>query len=83
MIPIIEEGVEMKRNENSRVGLSHELQHSFDVDKKFATYETNGNGIKLMEVTLLIQRIRLEEKQSDPKELNMVERKYLKTIGVT
>ena len=28
-----------------RIGLAHELQHSFDVDKKVATYERTKNGI--------------------------------------
>ena len=34
-----------------RIGLAHELQHSFDVDKKVATYERTKNGILLMGYT--------------------------------
>ena len=33
-----------------RIGLAHELQHSFDVDKKVATYERTKNGILLMDI---------------------------------
>lgn len=72
-----------KEMRTPRVGLSHELQHSFDVDKKFATYETTENGIKLMEVRAVNTENKIRRKQVILKELNMVERKYLKTIGVT
>ena len=56
-----------KEMRTPRVGLSHELQHSFDVDKKFATYETTENGIKLMEVRAVNTENKIRRKTGDPK----------------
>ena len=36
-----------------RIGLSHELQHSSDVDKGIMSYENIGNGIPMREICLL------------------------------
>ena len=55
-----------KEMRTPRVGLSHELQHSFDVDKKFATYETTENGIKLMEVRAVNTENKIRRKTGDP-----------------
>ena len=58
-----------KEMRTPRVGLSHELQHSFDVDKKFATYETTENGIKLMEVRAVNTENKIRRKTGDPKRI--------------
>ena len=59
------------RHENERrtprVGLSHELQHSFDLDKKIATDETTENGIKLMDVRAINTENKIRSKTGDPK----------------
>ena len=50
-----------------RVGLSHELQHSFDLDRKLATYEKTENGIKIMEVRAVNTENRIRKRTGDPK----------------
>ena len=50
-----------------RIGLAHELQHSFDVDKKIATYERTKNGILLMEVRAINTENRIRKVVSAPK----------------
>lgn len=50
-----------------RVGLSHELQHSFDLDKKYATDETTENGIKIMDVHAVNTENKIRRKTGEPK----------------
>ena len=62
------------------VGLSHELQHSFDVDKKLATYETTENGIKLMEVRAVNTENKIRRKTGDPKRIEYGGKKIPKKL---
>ncbi|TCO96380.1 RHS repeat-associated protein [Bacteroides heparinolyticus] len=52
-----------------RIGLAHELQHSFDVDKKIATYESTKNGILLMEVRAINTENRIRRVVGAPKRI--------------
>mgnify|MGYP000401699161 FL=1 len=69
-----------KEMRTPRVGLSHELQHSFDVDKKFATYETTENGIKLMEVRAVNTENKIRRKTGDPKRIEYGGKKIPKKL---
>ena len=50
-----------------RIGLAHELQHSFDVDKKVATYERTKNGILLMDIRAINTENRIRKVIGEPK----------------
>ena len=49
-----------------RIGLAHELQHSFDVDKKVATYERTKNGILLMDIRAINTENRIRKVIGEP-----------------
>ena len=59
------------RNDNGirtpRIGLAHELQHSFDVDNKMATYERTKNGILLMDVRAINTENKIRKVIGEPK----------------
>ena len=50
-----------------RIGLAHELQHSFEVDKKVATYERTKNGILLMDIRAINTENRIRKVIGEPK----------------
>ena len=50
-----------------RVGLSHELQHSSDLDKGIFISETTENGIKMIEVRAVNVENRIRKQTGDPK----------------
>ena len=63
-----------------RVGLSHELQHSFDVDKKMDTYETTENGIRLREVRAVNTENKIRKRTGDPKRIEYGGKKIPKEL---
>ena len=52
-----------------RVGLAHELQHSFDLDKGIATEERLSNGIKLMDVRAVNRENKIRRILREPKRI--------------
>lgn len=65
-----------------RIGLAHELQHSFDVDKKVATYERTKNGILLMDIRAINTENRIRKVIGEPKERCMEPKSTERIIGV-
>ena len=61
-----------------RVGLSHELQHSYDADQGTMTREITENGVLLIEVRAINTENKIRMKTGDPKRTNMEEEKCLK-----
>ena len=50
-----------------RVGLSHELRHSYDADKGIMTQEETENGVLLIEVRAINTENKIRMKTGDPK----------------
>ena len=50
-----------------RIGLSHELQHSSDVDKGIMSYENIGNGIPMREIRAINTENKIKKKTGDEK----------------
>ncbi|KWR51568.1 hypothetical protein AA416_05242 [Bacteroides cellulosilyticus] len=50
-----------------RVGLSHELQHSYDADQGTMTREITENGVLLIEVRAINTENKIRMKTGDPK----------------
>ena len=69
-----------REKRSPRVGLSHELQHSFDLDKKYATGETIENGIKIMDVRAVNTENKIRRKTGDPKRTMYGTRKIPKEL---
>ncbi|WP_373827982.1 hypothetical protein [Bacteroides heparinolyticus] len=63
-----------------RIGLAHELQHSFDVDNKTATYESTENGILLMDVRAINTENRIRKVVGAPKRITYGIRKVPKEL---
>lgn len=65
-----------------RIGLAHELQHSFDVDKKVATYERTKNGILLMDIRAINTENRIRKVIGEPKRTMYNPKSTERIIGV-
>ena len=50
-----------------RIGLSHELQHSSDVDKSIMSYENIGNGIPMREICAINTENKIRKRTGDAK----------------
>ncbi|MDC1891849.1 M91 family zinc metallopeptidase, partial [Bacteroides uniformis] len=50
-----------------RIGLSHELQHSSDVDKGIMSYENIGNGIPMREIRAINTENKIRKRTGDAK----------------
>ena len=50
-----------------RIGLSHELQHSSDVDKGIMSYENIGNGIPMREICAINTENKIRKRTGDAK----------------
>ena len=50
-----------------RIGLSHELQHSSDVDKGIMSYENIGNGISMREIRAINTENKIRKRTGDAK----------------
>ena len=50
-----------------RIGLSHELQHSSDVDKGIMSYENIGNGIPMREIRAINPENKIRKRTGDAK----------------
>ena len=50
-----------------RIGLSHELQHSSDVDKGIMSYENIGNGIPVREIRAINTENKIRKRTGDAK----------------
>ena len=50
-----------------RIGLSHELQHSTDVDKGIMSYENIGNGIPMREIRAINTENKIRKRTGDAK----------------
>ena len=50
-----------------RIGLSHELQHSSDVDKSIMSYENIGNGIPMREIRAINTENKIRKRTGDAK----------------
>ena len=50
-----------------RIGLSHELQHSLDVDKGIMSYENIGNGIPMREIRAINTENKIRKRTGDAK----------------
>ena len=64
-----------------RVGLSHELQHSSDVDKGIFTYDKIENGVKKSEIRAVNTENRIRKATGEPKRVKygnyVIPKKYL------
>ena len=63
-----------------RVGLSHELQHSYDADQGTMTREITVNGVLLIEVRAINTENKIRMKTGDPKRTKYGRREVPKTL---
>ena len=63
-----------------RVGLSHELQHSYDADQGTITREITVNGVLLIEVRAINTENKIRMKTGDPKRTKYGRREVPKTL---
>ena len=63
-----------------RVGLSHELQHSYDADQGTMTREITENGVLLIEVRAINTENKIRMKTGDPKRTKYGGREVPKTL---
>uniref|UniRef100_UPI00258B8CD9 RHS repeat-associated core domain-containing protein n=1 Tax=uncultured Bacteroides sp. TaxID=162156 RepID=UPI00258B8CD9 len=63
-----------------RVGLSHELQHSYDADQGTMTREITENGVLLIEVRAINTENKIRMKTGDPKRTKYGRREVPKTL---
>ena len=61
-----------------RIGLSHELQHSSDVDKGIMSYENIGNGIPMREIRAINTENKIRKRTGDAKRTENTP----KTVGI-
>ena len=63
-----------------RIGLSHELQHSSDVDKGIMSYENIGNGIPMREIRAINTENKIRKRTGDAKRTEYRGRKILQKL---
>ena len=63
-----------------RIGLSHELQHSSDVDKGIMSYENIGNGIPMREIRAINTENKIRKRTGDAKRTEYRGRKIPKKL---
>ena len=69
-----------KEMRTPRVGLSHEIQHSSDLDKGLFFDKTTENGIKIREVRAVNTENRIRKRTGDPKRIEYGQKRIPKEL---